>query len=50
MNEKKEYSDEINLYELILVLKRRIKYIVTVFIAGVFIEFTLFRSFSCLFC
>jgi len=37
MTENEKYSDEIDLYELLLVLKRRIKYIVGVFVAGVII-------------
>lgn len=37
MTENEKYSDEIDLYELLVVLKRRIKYIVGVFVAGVII-------------
>lgn len=34
---KEKYSDEIDLYELLLVLKKRIKYVIAVFILGIFI-------------
>lgn len=37
VNNYERYDDEIDLYELFLVLKKRFKYIVTVFIIGVFI-------------
>lgn len=37
MTDKEKYSDEIDLYELILVLKKRIRYVVAIFIIGVFI-------------
>ncbi|WP_353684461.1 Wzz/FepE/Etk N-terminal domain-containing protein [Thermodesulfovibrio sp. 3907-1M] len=34
---KEKYSDEIDLYELILILKKRIKYVAGVFVLGVFV-------------
>ncbi|BCB96284.1 hypothetical protein JZK55_12060 [Dissulfurispira thermophila] len=37
MTDKEAYSDEIDLYELILVFKKRIRYIVSVFVLGVVI-------------
>lgn len=40
MNEKtqmEKYSDEIDLYELLIILKRRIRYIVVVFVIGIVI-------------
>jgi uncharacterized protein involved in exopolysaccharide biosynthesis len=37
MTENEKYPDEIDIYELLLVLKKRIKYIVGVFVAGVII-------------
>lgn len=40
MNEKEQmekYSDEIDLYELLLILKRRVRYIVALFVIGIVI-------------